>query len=262
MVTFRFHSETFSTNNKNKKNSTAFETRTKANMKSKSLSVKTLLIAAIIGVALSGWAQSSKVTAKTANLTLLPPTTMQGEWKTVLANNIKLANNKDLFVTACFEVGLYTDTLVRTRNMVSDSSTAKASVSVRVLVDNSRVVEPGEVVYGRRSQTLSATLEGAIGACLVTVSNIDGSFSTTVNTNCVTPEVVQLINDTLDAASFSFVAVDVPQGNHVVSVQAKIETSGTVQNGTFQARALVGKGSMTVESVRLVKDPNVVLDVP
>ena len=39
-------------------------------------------------------------------------------------------------------------------------------------------------------------------------------------------------------------------------------TSGTVQNGTFEAKALVGKGAVTVESVRLIKDPNVVLDVP
>ena len=108
--------------------------------------------------AVSGYAQSqpsSKVTAKTANFTLLPPTTTQGEWHTVLANNIKTANQKDLFINACFEVGLYTDTLVRSKLMVSDTSTAKASVKVRVVLDlgkaNQRIVEPGEVVYGRRS---------------------------------------------------------------------------------------------------------------
>ena len=120
--------------------------------------------------AVSGYAQnsqpSSKVTAKTANLTLLPPTTTQGEWHTVLANSIKTANQKDLFISASFEVGLYTDTLVRSKLMVSDTSTAKADVKVRVVLDlgtgAERVVEPGEVVYGRRSQTLSATLEGAI----------------------------------------------------------------------------------------------------
>jgi len=205
---------------------------------------------------------SSKVTAKTANLILLPPTTTQGVWQTVLSNTIKTANQKDLFISASFEVGLFTDTLVRSKLMVSDTSTAKACVKVRVLIDGTRVVEPGEVVYGRRSQTLSATLEGAIAGCLNIVTNLDGTLSIVLDTACVQPEVIELVLDTLDAASFNFVAVDVPQGVHTISVQAQIDTTGTVQNGTFQAKALVGKGAVTVESVRLIKDPNVVLDVP
>src|SRR5437899_102696 len=103
---------------------------------------------------------SSKVTAKTSSLTLIPATQKTSGWQTLLSNTIKTANQKDLFVTASFEIGLYTDTLVKSRLMVSDTSTAKAEVKVRVLIDGTRVVEPGEVVYGRRSQTLSATLEG------------------------------------------------------------------------------------------------------
>ena len=126
-----------------------------------------------------------------------------------------------------------------------------------------RIVEPGAVVYGRRHQTLSATLEGAIAACLTIVTNLDGTLSIILDPDCVVePEVIQLSLDTMDAASFSFVAVDVPQGVHTVSVQAQINTSGTAQNGTFVAEALVGKGAVTVESVRLIKDENVVLEVP
>jgi hypothetical protein len=220
--------------------------------------------------AVSGYAQnqpSSKVTAKTASLTLLPPTATQSEWHTLLANNIKTANLKDLFISASFEVGLYTDTLVRSKNMVSDTSTAKATVKVRVVLDlgkpGERVIEPGEVVYGRRQQTLTATLEGAIAGCLSIVLNPDGTQSIVLDPACVTPEEIGLILDTMDAASFNFVAVNVPQGVHTVSVQAMIDSTGTVQNGTFEARALVGKGAVTVESVRLIKNPNVeVLDVP
>jgi len=229
----------------------------------------TIAMLALSLAAVSGYAQnsqpSSKVTAKTANFTLLPATTTTGDWVTLLSNNIKTANQKDLFVNACFEIGLYTDTLVRSKNMVSDTSTAKASVKVRVVLDlgkaNERIVEPGEVVYGRRQQTLSATLEGQIAGCLTIVTNLDGSLSIVLDPLCVQPEVIQLVLDTMDAASFSFVAVDVPQGVHTVSVQAQIDSTGTVQNGTFAAHALVGKGAVTVESVRLVKDPNVVLDV-
>ena len=43
------------------------------------------------------------------------------------------------------------------------------------------VVEPGAVVFGRRTQTLSATLEGAIAACLSLVTNADGSVSIVVD---------------------------------------------------------------------------------
>src|SRR6185436_12038775 len=204
---------------------------------------------------------SAKVTAKTANLTLLPETTGTGGWQTVLANTIKTANQKDLFIGASFEVGLYTRTLVRTRNSTPDTSLAKGSVEVRVLLDG-KVVEPGPVVFGRRSQTLTATLEGAIGGCLSLVTNLDGSVSIIVDPLCVTPEEIELILDTMDAATFNFVAVNVPQGVHTVSVQARIDTSGSAQQGSFAATGTVGKGTLTVESVRLIKNDNVVLEVP
>ena len=214
--------------------------------------------------AVSGYAQSqpsSKVTAKTANLTLLPSTTGDGTWQTLLSNTIKTANQKDLFIGASFEVGLYTQTLVSSKNMVKDTSTADAKVQVRVLIDGTRVVEPGNVVYGRRKQTLSATLEGAIAGCLSLSTNLDGTVSIVVDPLCVLPETIELILQTMDAASFNFVAVDVPQGLHTIEVQAQIITATKVDTGSAVAKALVGKGSMTVESVRLIKDPNVVLTV-
>src|SRR5882672_12282008 len=71
---------------------------------------------------------SSKVTAKTANLTLLPKTSGTGDWQTLLSNTIKTSNQKDLFINASFEVGLFTQTLVSSKNMTADSSTATANV--------------------------------------------------------------------------------------------------------------------------------------
>ena len=204
---------------------------------------------------------SSKVTAKTSRITLLPETTGTGDWETVLANNIKTPNQKDLFIGVSLEVGLFTQTLVRSKNMVKDTSVAEAVVQVRVLVDD-RLAEPGEVVFGRRTQTLSATLEGAIAGCLTIVTNADGSQSIIVDPDCVTPETIELILKSMDAASFNFVATDVPVGIHTISVQARIDTSGSAQTGSFSALATVGKGSMTVESVRLIKNEDVILDVP
>ena len=214
----------------------------------------------LIGTAGAQSQPSAKVTAKTANLTLLPKTTGTGDWQTLLANTIKTANQKDLFITAAFEVGLFTQTKVSSKNNVSDTSTATANVQVRVLLDG-HVVEPGQVVYGRRTQTLSATLEGAIAGCLSLVTNLDGSVSIVVDPNCVLPETIELILDSMDAASFSFVAVDVPQGVHQISVQARIDTTGSAQTGSFTALGTIGKGTMTAESVRLIKNPNVVLEV-
>lgn len=217
---------------------------------------------------------SAKVTAKTASFTLLPKvsnttaTQMDGDWVTLLSNKIKVANQKDLFIGTSFEVGLYTRTLVRSKLMVTDSSTAVAKVEVRVqLTDgagNVTVVQPGPVTFGRRSQTLSATLEGAIfsgvnGTCLTATVNADGTISFVLDEDCVQPEEIELILDTMDAAAFNFVATDVPQGIQTVTVQARVSVNGTLQNGEYEATALIGKGSMTVESIRLIKGEDVVL---
>src|SRR2546425_10891526 len=67
---------------------------------------------------------SAKVTAKTSNITLLPQTSGTGDWQTLLANTIKTANQKDLFISASFEVGLFTQTKVTSKNMTTDTSTA------------------------------------------------------------------------------------------------------------------------------------------
>jgi hypothetical protein len=200
---------------------------------------------------------SAKVTAKTANLTLIPATTGTSDWTDVLSNTIKTSNQKDLFIGASFEVGLYTKTLVKSKNMVTDTSVALGAVEVRVLIDDA-VAEPGTVVFGRRSQTLSATLEGQIAGAL-TVDPTTGSII--INPLLVTAEEIELILDTLDAASFNFVAINVPQGVHTIKVQARINTSTSTQTGSSEAKALVGKGSLTVESVRLIKDASVILEL-
>ena len=162
---------------------------------------------------------SAKVTAKTSSTVLIPETTGTGDWVNVLTNNIKTANNKDLFITAAFEVGLYT------RAADLPDASARAGVQVRVLRDG-QVVEPGVITYGRRIQTVKGL------------------------------QPTDLILDTLEAASFSFVDVDVPVGVHSITVQARVDTGGVPD---FAAFGLVGKGTLTVESVRLIKGEDVVL---
>src|ERR1041384_7115629 len=197
---------------------------------------------------------SSKVTFQTSDLVLIPETSGTSDWVTVLSGIIKTAQNKDMFISGSLEVGLFTQTLVKSKNMKKDTSTATVSIQVRALLDG-EVVPPGVVTYAARTQTLSATLEGAIAGCLTIVTNADGSLSIVLDEDCVTPEIIDLILATLSAASFDFVAVDVPVGIHTISLQARITTSGSAQNGSFTALGFVGKGTLTVEQQRLVKTP-------
>jgi len=195
---------------------------------------------------------SSKVTFQTSDLTLVPETTNTVGWVTVLSGIIKTAQNKDMFISGSIEAGLFTETLVSSKLMKKDTSTATVSIQVQALVDGQQV-PPGIVTYAARTQTLSATLEGAIAGCLTIVTNADGSLSIVLDEACVQPEVIDLILSTLNAASFDFVAVNVPQGVHTVSLQARITSSTSVQTGSATAFGFVGKGTMIVESVRLVK---------
>jgi len=200
----------------------------------------------------AGGTPSSKVTFQTSDLTLVPETTNTFGWVTVLSGIIKTAQNKDMFISGSIEAGLFTETLVSSKLMKKDTSTATVSIQVQALVDGQQV-PPGTVTYAARTQTLSATLEGAIAGCLTIVTNVDGSLSIVLDEACVQPEVIDLILSTLNAASFDFVAVNVPQGVHTVSLQARITSSTSVQTGSATAFGFVGKGTMIVESVRLVK---------
>jgi len=195
---------------------------------------------------------SSKFAFSTSELTLIPSTTGTSGWVTILSSPIKMPAAKELFVSASLEAGLFTQTLVRSKNKVKDTSTASVAIQVRALIDNT-AVPPGVVTYAARTQTLSATLEGAIGGCLTTVTNPDGTTSIIVDQDCVTPEEIELILTTLSAASFNFVASDVPVGTHVMSIQARISSSTSAQQGTASASALVGKGTVIAQTVRAAK---------
>lgn len=227
--------------------------------------MKTLLLAVLgLALAIPAFAQnsqpSSKATAKASALTLLPKTSTSSGWHTVLSQQIKTAQGKDLFIVPSFEVGLFTQTRVSSKTMVDDTSVGQAQVDVRVLVDG-REAEPGVVAFGKRTQVLTAQLEGQIGNALVSVTNVDGTISTTVDLTLVQPETIELILDSVTASSFNFVAEDLQSGIHTISVQARIDTIGSAQQGSFSALGLIGKGCVTIQSVRMVKAEDVV-DVP
>lgn len=217
----------------------------------KKLSIGTLsaVLALSLAVHTSHAGPSAKFAFSTSNLTLINQTSGTNGWVTVLSSSIKTPASKELFVSGSLEAGLYTQTLVKSKNNKKDTSTASVAIQVQALIDG-QPVPPGTVTYAARTQTLSATLEGAIAGCLSLVTNPDGTQSIILDETCVTPEEIELILSTLNAATFNFVASNVPVGDHMVSLQARISSSTSVQEGSATAEGLVGKGTMIVETVR------------
>jgi len=238
--------------------------------------------------------RASKATVQVSELTLLawepqepsgdpsenmtgniPEEPYVGNWTTILTQNIKTPNQKDLIIDVSLETGLYTRTLVRSKRTKEgdpnwDTSTAHAKVMVRVGVDGNykdgalNVEQPGvafprAVTFNEREQTLSAKFMGIFtGECLE-VNQTTGNV--TINYTCLEPEELDLILDTMSANSFNFVVADLTPGNHNITVEAKIEANGAAEEGQYEAMALVGQGSVVIELVRMVKGENYLVEL-
>lgn len=218
---------------------------------------------------------SAKATFAYGDLVTLPAcsSTVQGTcnvgddsgWKTILKQQLKTANQKDLFINSSLQCGIVTDTTVRSVNATSwDSAEARGTIRVRVKItdayNNVSYAQPstsidanqattgknGGVVYCDRIQQLTAKFSGL---------NCKADLSTGVVT-CSSPEELQLIQKTLNAAAFNFVAANVRSGVNKIEVQARstAATGTTGVNGSLaNANAFIGMGSVAVEEVRMIK---------
>jgi len=200
----------------------------------------------------SGGQPAAQFAFSTSDLTLIQQTASTSGWVTVLSAKLKTPSSKEVYVNTSLECGLFTQTLVRSKNLKKDTSTASVAIQVQALIDGV-AMQPGTITFAARTQTLSATLEGAIAGCLSIVTNPDGTQSIVLDQNCVTPEEIELILSTLNAASFNFVSSNVGVGTHTISIQARISSSTSVQEGSAKAEALVGKGTAIAQIVRAVK---------
>ncbi len=220
--------------------------------------LKCVGLAALIGTLMVSFAYagpSSKFSAQVSTVALIDWTAKTpgiDGWKKVLETTIKTPNKKDLLIGASFETGLYTKTNVKSMAGTLDTSAATAGIKIVVKIDGNDV-NPGEVIYDKRAQTLSAKLGGILTSC--TDANGDGIIDAV--TECTfTPEEIELILDTMAAHHFNFVAANLDPGVHKVEVFAKIETLTSSIAGLAEAKALVGKGSLTVEEVRATNAPD------
>ena len=319
------------------------------------ISLAVALLAGLIGsvavYAQGNGIRASKATAMVSELTLIDwqdpldydpdsdvnipdPSPYDSDWTTILTQNIKTPNQKDLFIDVSLETGLWTRTKVKSKVTeddpwgVWDTSKAQAQVLVRVGIDGNYATEPAgvqeagvafprEVTFNEREQVLSAKFMGIFtGDCFTFVpadpqidndedgvvnedpvgdANGDGcpgvcgvdddedgyfdegdvadddedglvdedwiDYVMVIDYDCLEPEELDLILRTLSANSFNFVVADLEPGNHVITVEAKIITNGEADAGSYQAMALVGQGSVVIESVRMMKVEDY-LDIP
>jgi len=207
---------------------------------------------------------SSKFAAEVSDLILIPPPppasgTHDTPFKTVLSTMIKTPNKKDLLIGGSFETALFTQTQVTGKNGSTSTSSASATLEVRVLIDGRPFNKstgtgafPPIVMYDHRAQTLSATLGGVIQSC--TVNLVTGVIN--VATDCtVTDEMINLILETMSAHHFNFVAANLDPGVHTVEIQVRSGSTADTSPagfGTASATAGVGRGSLTVEEVRAI----------
>lgn len=208
------------------------------------------LSAAILGVfafSQSASAQSAKATVAVGNINILDAS--ERDYSTIMSSTIKASNQKELIMDVSLECGLLTRTKVSSKTGISDTSSAQASVMVRVLIDG-KVAKPGEVVFCKRTQELSATFAGILQECRD--ANLDGTIS---QDECsFLPEELSLMLSTMNANSFNFILDNVSTGLHKIEVQAKISSGTSVQLGSADAKASIGKGSIVVEEMRLIRN--------
>jgi hypothetical protein len=196
---------------------------------------------------------SAKATAKVGDIAIIPSTEMG--WTTILYNTLKTPNQKDLFVDVSLECGLHTKTKVVSAGK-EDKSTAEAGVKVRVLVDGVPA-HPGEVVFCRRTQELTAKFGGIMQSC----TDTKAPFGSITRDECTwTDEELELVLDTMNANAFNFVEDDLSAGVHTIWVQAKIDTAVTQDRGEAAAWATIGNGSVIVEEVRMIKNEGFLLE--
>jgi hypothetical protein len=230
-------------------------------------------------------APSAKATAQIGDLSVIEVSGSGGSnvynsatvgWETLFTQTIKTPQDKDLFVDVSLECGLTTDTTVMSKRLERAIATAEAIVEVQVLVDDVPVAVNGggdtDITFARRAQTLIAEFAGDFSDCM-TADIVTGDVS--VDWACADPEMLQLILDTMQANSFNFVVPDLDAGDHTVKVQAKLSYAAdgnlvqetidteleTMAEGLSAAKAYLGNGSVTIETVRMIKDEDVIVDL-
>jgi hypothetical protein len=188
--------------------------------------------------------QTSQCTMNTDPMSTKPGSLSGGG--TLLDTYIQTPNSKftTLLITPSLVTGLFNNTQVTT---AMPSSANSAAVKVTVTLDGNAVApetggsSPNGIIYDQRFQQLSAPLFSQLMEC-------------TMNNNCS----IDLVESTLSAHSFNFVAPNVGGGNHHLVVSwafvctdnngATMPCANTFTPNT--AGACAGPGTFTIQQVK------------
>lgn len=220
--------------------------------------VFSIVLAAVLSCSLAFAQPSAKVTSQAGDLSVVK----FNSYAPIFTQTIKTSEAKDLFVDVSLECGLTTNTMVMSKQLQRAISEAEAVIKVRVLVDGEEAL-PGEVTFARRYQGLIAEFAGDIRSALK--MNEEGTVY--IDETLIEEEMLALILDTMSANSFNFVAPGLSAGEHTIVVEANPEwqvqgqefapEEGELLYDEVATKAYVGKGSVTVESVRSVKGEDI-----
>jgi hypothetical protein len=216
--------------------------------------------------------QNAKVGAATDELGL----TETGSFNEHLMLTVRVPSQESMVFHVSFECGIYTRTVAKSKGGNKDTQGSAGKVNVRVEVQDLsgghvQWASPGGdggVTFCSRSQVLSATLQGIIDnlACFVDDDNDPETpdvFDPDAAGCLLTEEEIELVLDTLNANAFNFTTSEsLSSGDYIVSVQAELlcDTTGDgIADGNcpfgttdddWEARALLGRGSLIVDEVR------------
>jgi len=227
----------------------------------------------------STWAQPAAKHAVQVNNLMTWDRDLPGasSWINILSTVIKTSSQKDLILGVSLETSLFTETFVSSKGGTQETADATAGIEVRVCIDNTTSpnggacdgagglagyvsAQPGVVMFDKRRQLLTAKFAGILSAC---TGDRDGDgIPNEVPDDCIiTAEELSLLLDTTAAHHFNFVLDDIGVGTHNVKVQARISITENASsaNARADAKALVGKGSVAVEEIRLVKGVDITL---
>jgi hypothetical protein len=220
--------------------------------------MKPLLALAATGLLLVGGsapAQSARDTVRLPELLLLPdvstPTanqTASGEWKDLLHTTLTTGQKKNFALQVSLEAGLHTHEPPRGPPATADGGPARGLLELRVLVDGSPVA-PGAVTLTERPRHLLTRLGEVLRSCADTDAN-----GTLVLDECVlTGEEQRRVLRSLGDHALSFALDDIAPGTHELRIQARVSVSTQGATGSVSAGAWIGRGSFSLEEVRLVK---------
>ena len=240
----------------------------------------------------NAFAGSAKQTASVVNLREAPFSSPEN-WYKVYNGFIHTSNDKELIADVSFEIGLITDTTVYSKQLQRATAKAHAQVDILVVMNpgytqdgagkwiwdrTGRVALPGTsivnnevivdgVTYAIREQTLIAKLAGSLPLVCDEDEESDNYgdcyVKDTFTADEIEEEMIRLVLDTMSAHSFNFVLPNCPQGTHEIGVFARLtynDHDGTELDKEIDpvedygwSKAYLGKGSVTIEEVRMVK---------